>query len=445
MKKNYLKKRVMSLLLALVMMLCVTLSAGATEAPSSTPEGEIKLGENDFIVPEAAAAYIAVLFVEDMAGSGNTKWNSETKAVNTVVMYDETGLAPSAYAVELTEGYVVVSAYADVPSLILEWADDGEPVYSEAPLEADEDIIYTSPLDYYVTDGETVETFQGEEVDAEEIPTPLQDCRSEENVNPDLRENIAEEKAAWLEEHPLAAYAGTNGQKGDYITDVFKYAQNAYNSIGEWKCIDWKNYWDSYTSNMIIDSNVAANNPNACGVIGATNLIRMYGNKYSTSSAQSIKKQSTLSIFNNIVDMTYKGGIAGLQSFRYYTRDPRPGIGGVLPDMAGPYARDAFAKYNVNITVSNIMPITEAKTKSTLSSNNKLMLLTLFSQSSTDAGKPYQPYGHHIVVGYAYTTLSNKWLSEDLSFIKILDGQFTGNRFIDLELIGNSMYFEVAF
>ena len=143
--------------------------------------------------------------------------------------------------------------------------------------------------------------------------------------------------------------------------------------------------------------------------------------------------------------MTYEGEIAGCQSISYYTRDPRPGIGGVLPDMAGPYARDAFAKYNVNITVSNIMPITEAKTKSTLSSNNKLMLLTLFSQSSTDAGKPYQPYGHHIVVGYAYTTLSNKWLSEDLSFIKILDGQFTGNRFIDLELIGNSMYFEVAF
>lgn len=430
MKKNYLKKRVMSLLLALVMMLCVTLSAGATEAPSSTPEGEIELGENDFIVPEAAAAYIAEFFVEDMAGSGNTKWNSETKAVNTVVMYDETGLAPSAYAVELTEGYVVVSAYADVPSLILEWADDGEPVYSEAPLEADEDIIYTSPLDYYVTDGETVETFQGEEVDAEEIPTPLQDCRSEENVNPDLWENIAEEKAAWLEEHPLAAYAGTNEQKGDYITDVFKYAHNAYRQRGEWKCTDWKNYWENYVSNVLIDTNVLPAYQNPCGVVSITNMIRLYGNKFNDANSKTIRATSSLNLFKTVANVG-----------NYYNNSSDPYTGGVYPDKGGVYAKEAFKKFNIGIAVGNFTLVTESTVKTALNASNKLMMICLYASAN-------QPYGQHFVVGYAYNVLWNDYYNEYCMFIKILDGKNVGARFVDATLLafdGPSEFYSISF
>ena len=436
MKKNYLKKRVMSLLLALVMMLCVTLSAGATEAPSSTPEGEIELGENDFIVPEAAAAYIAEFFVEDMAGSGNTKWNSETKAVNTVVMYDETGLAPSAYAVELTEGYVVVSAYADVPSLILEWADDGEPVYSEAPLEADEDIIYTSPLDYYVTDGETVETFQGEEVDAEEIPTPLQDCRSEENVNPDLRENIAEEKAAWLEEHPLAAYAAVNTEPDAYITDVFAYAKSVHDSEGKWECTAWKNDWEQYKYNLR-DIDLSGYRE-ACGPIAITNILKMYGERYSSTPAMTLNRMSGSEVFHSIEGLTRKLGFIDV---RYWSNG-----GGLDTFTAIEYIQAAFKKYGKNdFELSSPKIANAANVQNTLAYSNKLLFLKLSSQE-----EDLHPYGSHWVVGYAYNTIKNSASRDSKTFLKICDGRYeygvnSENRFINTYFMINSEYMEVVF
>ena len=43
----------------------------------------------------------------------------------------KTGEAITSYTFELTSGYVTVAAYADMPSPILEWADEAEPVYAE--------------------------------------------------------------------------------------------------------------------------------------------------------------------------------------------------------------------------------------------------------------------------------------------------------------------------
>ncbi len=401
------------------------------------PEGGVELTEDDFIVPEAAAAYIAEFFVEDMAESGHTRWNSGTKAVNTVVMYDETGLAPSAYAVELTEGYVVVSAYADVPSLVLEWADEGEPVYSGASLAAEEDLIYTSPLDYYVTDGETVETLQGEEVDAEEIPTPLQDCRSQENVAPALRETIAEEKTAWLEDHPFAAYAGTDSNKGDYITDPFVYAHNAYTQRGEWKCTDWKNYWENYTGYALRDEQIpGCKNP--CVPVSITNLMRLYGNRYGTTSAIAIKNTSNTSIFKSIIELKYWAG-----PFQHYYY--KPDSKGTTGDLADDFARDASAKYNINAVVGNMSHLYVSQVKEALSHTHKVVQIHL----GADDANPYRVDDiGHVVVGYAYTELWNDYSNEIYTFIKILDGQNTGNRFIDASFVaeqGTSSFAVVDF
>lgn len=421
MKKKNLRKRILSIWLAAVMLLCAALSAGAAEEPPM-PEGGVELTEDDFIVPEAAAAYIAEFFVEDMAESGHTRWNSGTKAVNTVVMYDETGLAPSAYAVELTEGYVVVSAYADVPSLVLEWADEGEPVYSGASLAAEEDLIYTSPLDYYVTDGETVETLQGEEVDAEEIPTPLQDCRSQENVAPALRETITEEKTAWLEDHPFAAYAGTDSHKGDYITDPFGYALCAYPQKGEWKCVDWKNYWENYTSNALRESQIPSYK-NACVPISITNMIRLYGNRYSTRSANAIKSTSNTSIFKSLLDLKYWAGF-----YRpYYNQDGS----GTIVDLADDFARDAFSKHNISATVGNMDTLYMSTVREALANSDTVVQIAMAERDLN----PYTGNMGHTVLGYAYTLLWNEYEDEYITFVKILDGQYTGNRFIDGRLI----------
>lgn len=54
----------------------------------------------------------------------------------------------------------------------------------------------------------------------------------------------------------------------------------------------------------------------------------------------------------------------------------------------------------------------------------------------------------HVVVGYAYTELWNDYSNEIYTFIKILDGQNTGNRFIDASFVaeqGTSSFAVVDF
>lgn len=428
------KIRLSSFILALVMLLSVTFPAGATEAPTPPDNGEVSLEPDDFYIPEEAAAYIAEFFVEDIAASGNSAWTSDTKVLNTVTMYDETGLAPSAYSVELTQGYVVVSAYADVPNLILEWADDGAPVYSEAPIEPEEEIIFTSPLDYYVTDGETVETFQGEEVDAEQIPTVLQDSRDIENVGEVLLETIVEEKTEWLENNEAVAYAGrgVNTNPGDYVTDVFAYAKSAYDKSGTWECSAWKNYWEDYKYN-IRDIDLPGYK-NACGPIAITNIMKMYGARYNSTPANTLNRMSGSEIFHSIKGLMrttwepyWYNGI-GLDSFH-----------------AAEYVQAAFKKYGKNdLITSGLKTLNAANALNTLAYSNKLMMIKL-------SGSDTQPYVYpHWVVGYAYTTLKNSISRDAKTFVKLCDGHYdynvnSENRFVDVFLLEWTEYIEVEF
>lgn len=115
-------------------------------------ETAVVLTDNDLSINEEVAEYIAQFFVEDMMATGQTTWETEPTLVETVPMYDENGEDITAYTVELSNGYVVVSAYIDVPNIILEWADEAEPVYSliDVPLSNTGKIVYTGALNYFV-------------------------------------------------------------------------------------------------------------------------------------------------------------------------------------------------------------------------------------------------------------------------------------------------------
>ena len=105
------------------------------------------------------AADIALLFVRDVSSSENIIWDNTTKIENIIPMFDNTNSDTiNAYTIELTDGYVVVSAYLDTESLIPEWSDRGEPLYSSFERESNDKIIYLGGYEYFLDIGESTVT-----------------------------------------------------------------------------------------------------------------------------------------------------------------------------------------------------------------------------------------------------------------------------------------------
>lgn len=64
----------------------------------------------------------------------------------------------------------MVSAYLDIPSLILQWSDIGKPVYESAERNSEDQVVYLGALDYYIdSDEKTLETIGGETVSRSEV------------------------------------------------------------------------------------------------------------------------------------------------------------------------------------------------------------------------------------------------------------------------------------
>ena len=121
-KSRVVWRKISSLLFVAVFALTLFLPVSADEMVSN--------------IDAETAALIATAFVTDnvQMNIGST-WTEDTEVSNVVTMYDTNG-STSAYSVEFetngqSNGYVIVSAYVDVENLILEYADEAEPLYAE--------------------------------------------------------------------------------------------------------------------------------------------------------------------------------------------------------------------------------------------------------------------------------------------------------------------------
>ena len=275
MKKGNCTRKIVSLLLAVILAVCAAYPVGATDLDTS---GAIQ--ESDLIMPPEAAPYVAEFFIRDMIATGQTAWDETTAVVNTVTMYNETGETPTAYSVELTSGYVIVSAYVDVPNPILEWADEAEPVYagfSDQPVAYDTEgsgetkVVYLGTLNYLLDTGnDTLGTVEGIEVDREALTNQFDEIRDIANVPDDLME--------LLEDSDGGVVPMMNGS-GEEIDSPTTYAKTVYG--GTWTCHDYSNKWEQY-KNALTDSTVNDSADNTCVPIAITNAIKMYGNKYAS-------------------------------------------------------------------------------------------------------------------------------------------------------------------
>lgn len=403
---------------------------------------DLGLDEEDFFITDEVAKYIAEFFVRDMKATGNTVWDDNTSVVAIVPMYDETGENIVAYSAELTEGYITISAYIDMPSLILEWADEAAPVYEdmkqEAPVAYSEEssgpkIIYLGGLDYLLDDGDdTLETVDGIEVSRSEVTEGLSEYRDVDNVNEEAINDLIQAKEQEAEGEQIVPYAADN-TPGGYISNVFTYAQNAYG--GTWKSYSWQNEWQD--TEKFITSHIDKNRkfavtsdfpgkPGVCGPTAITNIIRMYGCQYDDYLT---KYSTTKWIFDNVMAANDASG------HTYYPKE-----GGTPPETTSDFIIDSFR--NCGITVStygyykaNINNIRNATTA------NRLMYLILPFSSGN-------PYWNHAVVGYAYNVICEEGqpARPNKSFLKIADGHNKTGRYLLIDSkLATYEYLEVYF
>lgn len=301
----------------LIVLLAVVLVIGGV--PFEAQAATVALHEEDLIIPQKAAEYIVGFFVQHVVNMGQTRWTEETAVVNSIPMYDETGENITAYGVNLTEGYVIVSAYADMPNPFLEWADEGEPVYAafaNAPAGLDlsgageTKVMYLGGMDYYLDVKDSVVDVEGETVDRDALSNDFSEVRDIENVPENLLDALKEDK---LKDKAGDGIAPLKYIGGGEIADPYEYAR--YWDIGStWKAIDWKNNWEDHTRFVFVRTDTYRDRyDSCCGPVAIANTLRMYGNKYNASSIKSKTNESLF--FAAIATNNYAGGY-------YYTNAP---------------------------------------------------------------------------------------------------------------------------
>jgi hypothetical protein len=438
--RNLKIKKFISTVLALSLLLCTWVSA---YADSDVPQPDVAQIENaDLFVTEEVAEQLALLFIRDMSESGVAAWDETTEPTRMVPMYDETGENITAYTVELTAGYVVVSAYVDVPNLFFEWADEAEPVYAdlvESPAglrkargsaPSTEKVVHVGPLGYYLDNGtDTLLGEEGEEVPREALSNDFDEFRDIENVTPEAIEMIVESKEEAAENGGISPLAADN-TSGGYITDSAAYAKNLYG--GTWKCTSWSNKWES-AANFAVTSSFSGYR-NHCGLVAITNAIKMYGNQYNNNY---IKGLSNHDVFRKVVEVNQ------LADQKYYVVTLNANgeyEGGTFDSTANEFIVKSFKKCGVSVSTYGENPyLCTIQNMKNATSADRLMYVMLHKYGD--------PYVDHHLIGYAWACLTDYTYSypRNLYFLKICDGHKPSARALDMSRLVTDTYWEIKF
>lgn len=428
MKKLSTLKRFFCFLLVGVLMTC-SIHASALEKGNLvlTPE----LQESDLVISQEVAKYIATFFLQDMIEDGHTVWTDSTVVVNEIPLYDETGEGITAYGFTLSSGYIIVSAYVDMPNLILEWADDGEPVYSQFAAEMANStttdsisrIIYLGGLDYYYDTG------ANEVMDTQGAKVNRTNLHHEFNAIRDVK-NIPQALLTYLSGTP-SVFGDTimplDNKPGEPISDPFAYAKYYY--PGTWKAVDWQNKWEKYANYATVNGFVI--HKECCGPVAITNLIKMYGNMYYAKKGitLSAKSKSNTDIFLSILSTNTENGN------KYYTDASN---GGSPWNLMGEFTKKSFARLGITVSIYGTYSPTYDDIKNA-TTDYRLMLVNIKGHNGYNGG--------HAVVGYACTTLQESSTGRQYKFLKACDGKSTTARYFDVDSMTGcgDEYWEVYF
>ena len=409
----------MKKIISVITLVCVivsTLSIGIYAIGLSFTTTRITVGGNSYILSNDAledatnidaevAGYIAEFFVEDMIATATCGWDENTEVVDVITMYDENGEIPTAYTVELTDGYVVVAAYADVESLIPEWSDTSEPMIDE--LSETDDVIYLGGYEYFVDSGvDTVCDIYGNLVNKDDLVNYVEESRDISNLSQSVLENCVANPGITVLSDP--------------IEDPYKHAEDVYgriNGVDEFVLSDYCNLWENYIYFYGYDQ-IPSGYDNCCVPICITNIVMTHKNKYNLPfSYYNSNFQSDDDVFRYIADY----GI----SMGYFSN-----TGGTVTSSINNYIIDVLDELSVGAYVDgNYLP-TYSNIRRDLNSGN-ILPLNLVGHPLYNAGTDTR----HEVLCYAYTRLYNEYNGNYKTYLKIADGGTSVARYVDLATV----------
>ena len=382
---------------------------GSDTAPSTT-------NRSAYFIPIEVAEEIAMLFVSDTINLEDVTWDSETEVYDITIMYNIDGDV-NAYTFELSDGYVVVSAYGDVPNIILEWSDRAEPIYKELELTNTDQIVYCGSLNYYKDSGsEMLQALNGATVSRHEISDDLASISSVSYVPIAIKNKVNN------------AHSTTQDVEGsdDYIDNAIEHANEWYE--GPFVCDgdNWENDWDNGVPITLYETSDFKDLDDGytqhCGPTAITNFLSMYGNRYNILS---IKNTDPDDIFRTVAQIGY--------DYLYYYNWEH---GGTANASAGNYVVRCFQAFGINNVVKNYRKgLMYNNIRSTLENNHiAYVMLT---------GHP--KYGNHHVICYAYTRLVSRATGYYKTYLKVADGHSHDPRFLDLAAVTTDTYWEIDY
>lgn len=381
-------------------------------SPSNLPCAESRI---DYFITEEVAVEIAKLFVSDMIETGGFSWDENTAVTNVRTMYDNSeNRYISAYSVELSTGYIVVSAYNDVPDIVLEWSDSANPLYKELMLTTADKVIYCGAFQYFKDSGFSfLHSLNGCQVQASEITNTLSLLYDSSNIPNGLEDSThsSQNEVSLSSDEPIAPP----------ITDPYVHANENYQ--GPFRHYEHINDWDHSSKHWIFHHMSEYSGYTLhCLPTAILNLLTMYACRY---PAAIITSTIDTTLFNQIAQI-------GIQNGYYYNIEK---IGGSPYWTADDYILACCDYYNIDaISVTNWLDMNYANFKTTLTNDDLGILLI---------GGQHERYEHHFVVCYAYTRLISSTTGKYKTYLKVSDGWSTEPRYIDLATVTNYSYWEV--
>lgn len=418
--KGMWKKILSSFMVILFMMpfmfASTTYAAEITES-ENVVMGQDSIDREDLFISSELAEEIAKLFIADMINIGDVVWNASTRILGVTAMYDGTAERNiTAYTVELDEGYVVISAYVDVPHVVLEWSDRAMPLYQQFDLEKTDEIVYGGALFYYKDGGDgTLETLAGLSVERSDVVNVLETQYDISNIPAAIVSALSSEG------NNASTMTATPGSS-DVITDPIEHANQWYN--GPYSYNNGQNHWEEDGQTIEFHETKEYDGyRNHCGPTAITNMLIMYGNRFGVDS---ITSKTHTSIFTEIADI----GTSNL----YYINSET--LGGTVNARVNGYILDVFEAYDVSgITVDGRFGISYANIVTSLR-NDRLLYLLL---------NGHDLYGDHHVICYAYTKLVSSTDSNYVIYLKVADGWANSPRYIDISSVDGDKYWEVDY
>ena len=331
--------------------------------------------------------------IADMIKAGAVSWNEDTEITSIVPMYDNTDTdTVTAYTINLTEGYVVVSAYLDAESKIPEWSDKATPLYQELALEKNDKVIYLGGYEYYVdSDKGVTKSLSGNLVDKSSLTNVIYQSRKIENIPSATFEYYIQNDTI---------------TRGTPISNMYNHANANY--AGPFVLYETRDNWSSHLTYYTIDYPKSIGYYGSCVPVAITNSLYAYKHRY-PASAPTIENTCS-----QIVQSVINYGI----SAQYYFPSNNPP--GVPENKVRQYIGGIYANYGLIPTLTPVSALSSyANIKSQLDANKLIMICTVNDSI----------YGNHAILCHGISRLRSNTTGNYLSYIHIADGWNTAIRY----------------